>query len=141
MHGWGERIRQARANAKITQKELAEELGVNEVTIRRYESESTEPGINALSQIARLTKKPVGYFFFGSQQEESPYAKRQREEEAKFQRPPEREEDKNASPIESGLWRLSFMGTVIAEVSVQTKAYQTGEHDLEMGTLERVKGG
>lgn len=48
----GEKIKVLRANKKWTQKKLAEESGIHEVQIRRYESGSITPKIKNLTKIA-----------------------------------------------------------------------------------------
>lgn len=48
----GERIRQCRINARLTQEELAELARLSRVTIAKYESGRIEPGINAMMRIA-----------------------------------------------------------------------------------------
>ena len=47
----GESIRNLRKKAGFTQKQLAEKVGVNEVTIRSYEAEKYNPKINTLTKL------------------------------------------------------------------------------------------
>lgn len=49
----GENIKKLRKDAKITQKELANRIGVNEVTIRSYEAGKYEPKFDKLNLIAK----------------------------------------------------------------------------------------
>lgn len=47
----GENIRNLRKKAGLTQRKLAEKVGVNEVTIRSYEAEKYNPKMNALTKL------------------------------------------------------------------------------------------
>lgn len=47
----GESIRNLRKKAGFTQKQLAEKVGVNEVTIRSYEAEKYNPKMNTLTKL------------------------------------------------------------------------------------------
>ncbi len=47
----GESIRNLRRKAGFTQKQLAEKVGVNEVTIRSYEAEKYNPKMNTLAKL------------------------------------------------------------------------------------------
>lgn len=49
----GSRIKEARKNAKLTQQELAEIIGVAQITIRQYESNKRQPRIEQLDFIAK----------------------------------------------------------------------------------------
>lgn len=49
----GERIRKARkVNGKMTQAELAERIGVHEMTVRRWESGERTPDVDSLQKIS-----------------------------------------------------------------------------------------
>jgi len=48
----GERIRELRIAAKLSQEQLAELSSLNRVTIAKYEAGKVEPGARALSRIA-----------------------------------------------------------------------------------------
>lgn len=66
----GERIQQARKQAKLTQKELGEKLGVSASMIAQYENDLRMPKIETLQKIAAalnvdwqtLRDHPVFYF-------------------------------------------------------------------------------
>ncbi|MCA9385112.1 helix-turn-helix transcriptional regulator [Candidatus Dojkabacteria bacterium] len=58
----GERIRDARQDAKLSQLQVAVALGVSDKTISGYESGRISPPINKLEKLADMLKKPVGYF-------------------------------------------------------------------------------
>ena len=49
----GEKIRKARTDAKMTQKELAEKCGMADSAIRKYESGKITPKLDTLARIAR----------------------------------------------------------------------------------------
>ena len=49
---FGERLRLARTNKKITQRELAEKIGAAKGSIPAYENGQTDPGMTVVKQIA-----------------------------------------------------------------------------------------
>lgn len=54
----GERIKLKRKESKLTQKQLAEKLGIDHTTISKWESDTYEPdtkSLNALSEILRVS--------------------------------------------------------------------------------------
>ena len=53
----------ARVNAKLTQKELAEELGISNVTVVNWEKGVTEPTLSQLRKISQLSGIPM-YFIY-----------------------------------------------------------------------------
>lgn len=55
----GERIKQARKEAGLTQKKLAEKIGIAETTIRRYESNERQPRIEQLYKISETIGVPI----------------------------------------------------------------------------------
>jgi transcriptional regulator with XRE-family HTH domain len=55
----GGRIRAARRAAGLTQKQLAEELGVEPITVSRWERDVTSPSLPRLRRIAELTETTV----------------------------------------------------------------------------------
>lgn len=59
----GARIKKARGEAKLTQRQLALSLGVDAMTISRWERDEYQPSIRSLSEIATLTGKPLPWFF------------------------------------------------------------------------------
>lgn len=58
------RLREARVEAGLTLKELAEALGVDTRTVARWQAEKNaqRPKYERLVQIARILNKPVSYF-------------------------------------------------------------------------------
>jgi len=59
----GQKILLARKEKKLSQRRLAEELGVGIQTIVRWESGRTSPTADQLEKIAQFLKKPISYFF------------------------------------------------------------------------------
>jgi transcriptional regulator with XRE-family HTH domain len=57
--GVGGRLRTARRSAGLTQKQLAEELGVESITVSRWERGVTTPSLLRLRRIAELTETTV----------------------------------------------------------------------------------
>ena len=53
----------ARVNAGLTQKELAEILGVSNVTVVNWEKGVTEPSASQLRKISELSKIPLVFIF------------------------------------------------------------------------------
>ena len=57
--GVGERLRTARRSSGLTQKQLAAELGVEPITVSRWERGVTTPTLPRLRQIAEITETTV----------------------------------------------------------------------------------
>lgn len=57
----------ARVNAKLTQKELAEILGVSNSTIVNWEKGITEPNLSQLKKISELSGIPMDFIFVPEQ--------------------------------------------------------------------------
>lgn len=57
--GLGGRLRTARRSVGLTQKQLAEQLGVESVTVSRWERDVTTPSLPRLRRIAELTATTV----------------------------------------------------------------------------------
>jgi transcriptional regulator with XRE-family HTH domain len=57
--GVGGRLRVARRSVGLTQKQLAEELGVESITVSRWERGVTTPSLPRLRRIAELTETTV----------------------------------------------------------------------------------
>jgi transcriptional regulator with XRE-family HTH domain len=53
--GVGDRVRTARRRAELTQKELAQALGVEPITVSRWERGVTTPSLPRLERTARVT--------------------------------------------------------------------------------------
>lgn len=57
----GERITEARLEAKLSQRELARRANITEATLSRYESGAREPKAAALGQLAQVLNVSVDY--------------------------------------------------------------------------------
>jgi transcriptional regulator with XRE-family HTH domain len=57
--GLGGRLRTARRSVGLTQKQLAEQLGVESVTVSRWERDVTTPSLPRLRRIGELTETTV----------------------------------------------------------------------------------
>lgn len=57
--GLGGRLRTARRSAGLTQKQLAEALGVESITVSRWERGVTTPSLPRLRRIAEITETTV----------------------------------------------------------------------------------
>ena len=54
MYEFGEKLREYRNKSKLTQKELAERLGVNFTTLSKYETNATFPKYEILIEIPKI---------------------------------------------------------------------------------------
>ena len=59
----GEKIRQARREANLTQEQLGKVVGAHQITVNRWEKEKSPPGSRMVSKIASATKKPASFFY------------------------------------------------------------------------------
>ena len=57
----GERIAKQRKNLRISQTELAEQLGKSLRTVQKYESGEIDMSVSVLEQIADILKMPINY--------------------------------------------------------------------------------
>lgn len=69
--GLGQRLKQARVEAGLTQKDAGESIGVDPHTIYSYESDRVNPSGPALRSLAHAYNKPVEWFF-GEEEEPEP---------------------------------------------------------------------
>lgn len=58
----GKKIKLARVELDLTQTELAQKIGAKQKSISRYETGASLPSIETLVRIAKVLKKPAGYF-------------------------------------------------------------------------------
>ncbi len=58
----GKKIRLARVELDLTQTQLAQKINTQQKSISRYETGASLPSIETLVKIARVLKKPAGYF-------------------------------------------------------------------------------
>ena len=54
-------LKAARVNAGLTQKELAKKLGVTNTTVNSWENGITEPSLNQLRELSRLSGIPMDF--------------------------------------------------------------------------------
>jgi len=57
-----EEIKLARVELDLTQTELAAKINAKQKSISRYETGASLPSIRTLVKIAKVLKKPAGYF-------------------------------------------------------------------------------
>ena len=67
----GLRVRQRRAEVKISQRELARALGVTRVLVSKYESGEVRISCGRLVELARVLKTPLLWFFEGETSNDS----------------------------------------------------------------------
>lgn len=58
-------LRAARVNVNLTQKEVAEKLGVHQQTIAKYEKDNTKIPMDLLRQLSELYKVKLDHIFLG----------------------------------------------------------------------------
>ena len=58
-------LRAARVNVNLTQKEVAERLGVHQQNIAKYEKDSTQIPMNLLYKLSALYKVKLDHIFLG----------------------------------------------------------------------------
>lgn len=56
------KIKRARKESKMSQRELGDALGVSDKAISSYESGRAVPRLNTLQKLAKITHRPVNYF-------------------------------------------------------------------------------
>jgi DNA-binding XRE family transcriptional regulator len=58
----GKKIKLARVEIDLNQTQLAKKIGAKQKSISRYETGASLPSITTLIKIAKVLKKPAGYF-------------------------------------------------------------------------------
>jgi len=58
----GKKIKLARVELDLTQTQLAKKINAKQKSISRYETGASSPSIATLVKIAKVLKKPAGYF-------------------------------------------------------------------------------
>ena len=61
----GKKIKLARIELDLNQTQLAKKINAKQKSISRYETGATMPSIETLVKIAKILKKPAGYFLEG----------------------------------------------------------------------------
>ena len=59
---FGKNIKLARIELDLTQIQLAQKINSKQKSISRYETGASLPSIKTLVKIAKILKKPAGYF-------------------------------------------------------------------------------
>jgi len=59
----GKNIKLARIELDLTQTQLAQKINAKQKGISRYETGASLPSIKTLGKIAKILKKPAGYFW------------------------------------------------------------------------------
>lgn len=70
----GQKIRYARTEAGLSQKELANKLQLSDKAISTYEVGRAQPGLEVLKDIGQATGRPVTYFIDEERAEEIDFA-------------------------------------------------------------------
>ena len=58
----GKKIKMARVELDLNQTELAKKIGAKQKSISRYETGISLPSLTTLTKMAKVLKKPAGYF-------------------------------------------------------------------------------
>lgn len=61
----GERIKELRIKKGLTQKQLANQTGLSEISIRKYEADERRPKIETIRKISTVLDSYIGYFLSG----------------------------------------------------------------------------
>lgn len=64
---WNKKIKEARKNAKVTQADLADRIGVHRSTIANYELGRRKPSLTEIKEIAKFLHVDVNYLLEGSE--------------------------------------------------------------------------
>lgn len=65
----GDRIKQLRTNAKMTQPELAEKLDITRSTVAAYENNTRQPSFQILIRLAHIFHVSTDYILLGNDQD------------------------------------------------------------------------
>lgn len=66
---FAKRLRKARRECGMSQRQLANALGVSDKAVSSYEVGRTEPNLDLVRKVSKVTFKPVAYFIDPSDQE------------------------------------------------------------------------
>jgi len=69
---FGKRLRKLRKEQNLTQKQIADKLGVNRATVAGYETKGMEPGYNTLNKLAEMFNVSADYLL-GRTNQRQPY--------------------------------------------------------------------
>ncbi|MFD7521402.1 helix-turn-helix domain-containing protein [Paenibacillus chitinolyticus] len=67
----GKRLKQAREKNNLKQKDVANELGIHNSTLNKYESGTREPDGETLNKLAALYEENVGWLLTGERHDNS----------------------------------------------------------------------
>lgn len=70
LEGIGERLREARANAEVTQEQLAAAAGVSRPAVSQYEHGAMRPDLEVAERIAHHLGVRAGWLVFGEEPRE-----------------------------------------------------------------------
>jgi transcriptional regulator with XRE-family HTH domain len=73
---FGQRLKQARKEAKLTQEQVAKRLGLDYSTISKYENNHSEPDNETLAKMAEIYNVKVDYLITGRSDAPSPSDKK-----------------------------------------------------------------
>lgn len=62
----GKNLKNMRKEIRLTQKQLAEKLNVQTITVRKWESGEHEPSISKLDQLSDIFECPIDKIIYGS---------------------------------------------------------------------------
>jgi len=65
----GDRLKKARKKSRLTQKQAAAKLGIDDTTISKYENGKSEPDLQTIERLATLYNTPMEYFIIPSSSE------------------------------------------------------------------------
>ncbi|MCM3560636.1 helix-turn-helix domain-containing protein [Brevibacillus borstelensis] len=78
---FGQRLKQARKEAKLTQEQVAKRLGLDYSTISKYENNHSEPDNETLAKMAEIYNVKVDYLITGHTDDPSPLVKKDKRDE------------------------------------------------------------
>lgn len=73
---FGQRLKQARKKARLTQEQVAKMLGLDYSTISKYENNHSEPDNETLAKMAEMYNVNVDYLITGRTDDPSPSVKK-----------------------------------------------------------------
>ncbi len=65
MTTFGDRLKQARKNKRLTQNDVAEQLGVDFTTVSKYENDKSQPDNETLRELAGLYEVSIDWLLTG----------------------------------------------------------------------------
>lgn len=65
MTTFGSRLKQARKSKRLTQNDVADQLGIDFTTVSKYENDKSQPGNETLSELAGLYEVSIDWLLTG----------------------------------------------------------------------------